>query len=252
MTSDAAADSTDPVTHVLDAVTDCAAGDAALLAEITEFRAAPHGKRADTMTSPLDRVAWPVCTPRLTLRRATPADTEATWSFRQLNAVSQWLTRAPRSLEEYRNQFEDPTSLEKTLIVELNGLAIGDLMIAIEDAWSQAEIEGAAKAQAELGWVLHPNYGGEGYATEAVEAMLRVCFEDLGLRRVTANCFADNDASSRLMDRVGMRREGRAVRDSLHRSGTWMDTLTYALLADEWTRVAMSPPQSQGRSKPTR
>jgi RimJ/RimL family protein N-acetyltransferase len=51
---------------------------------------------------------------------------------------------------------------------------------------------------------------------------------------VTANCFADNVASWRLMERVGMRRELHAVRESLHRSGKWLDGLGYALLADEW------------------
>ena len=62
-----------------------------------------------------------------------------------------------------------------------------------------------------------------GYATEAVEAALRICFEDLGLRRVTASCFTANTASYRLMERVGMRREGRTVKDALHPSGKWMD-----------------------------
>ena len=56
----------------------------------------------------------------------------------------------------------------------------------------------------------------------------------LGLRRVTAGCFAGNEPSWRLMERVGMRREAHAVRDSLHRSRGWLDGLTYALLAEEW------------------
>jgi RimJ/RimL family protein N-acetyltransferase len=67
-----------------------------------------------------------------------------------------------------------------------------------------------------------------------VREVLRVCFEDLGLRRVTAECFAENEASWRLMERVGMRRETHTVRESLHRSGEWLDGFGYALLADEW------------------
>ena len=51
---------------------------------------------------------------------------------------------------------------------------------------------------------------------------------------VLANCFADNVASSRLMERLGMRRETHALADSLHRSGEWLDSLGYALLAGEW------------------
>ena len=109
-------------------------------------------------------------------------------------------------------------------------------MLGREDAWSQREvIDQARGAQAELGWVLDPAHTGSGYATEAVRELLRYCFEDLGVRRVTASCFLDNDASWRLMERVGMRRELHAVRESLHRSGQWLDTVAYAILVDEWT-----------------
>jgi len=191
------------------------------------------------MSSPLDAITWPVRTDRLTLRPATPDDLEATWQFRRLDDVSRWLTRAPAALEEYRSQFEDPGRLAKTLVVELENLVIGDLMLQVDDAWAQAEVVGQARGvQAELGWVLHPDSGGRGYATEAVRELIRLCFEDLGLRRVTANCFAANDASWRLMERVGMRRELYTVRESLHRSGEWLDGMGYALLADEWRGIA--------------
>ncbi|MDN5771501.1 MAG: GNAT family N-acetyltransferase [Microlunatus sp.] len=73
-----------------------------------------------------------------------------------------------------------------------------------------------------------------GYRCLATRALLRVCFAELGLRRVTAGCFADNIASWRLMERLGMRREAHTIRDSLHRSGRWLDGLRYALLAEEW------------------
>ena len=117
--------------------------------------------------------------------------------------------------------FEDPDSLAKTLVVQLDSEVIGDLMLQVDDAWAQAEVaERARGVQAELGWVLHPDYAGHGYATEAVRELIRICFEDLGLRRVTASCFAANEASWRLMERVGMRREVYTVRESLHRSGS--------------------------------
>ena len=82
--------------------------------------------------------------------------------------------------------------------------------------------------------VAGPEETGKGYATEAVEAALRICFEHMGLRRVTASCFAGNTASYRLMERVGMRREAHTVKDALHPSGAWMDGYSYALLAHEW------------------
>ena len=180
-------------------------------------------------------VSWPVRTARLSIRPARADDAEATWQFRRLDSVAEWLTSAPSTLGEYRAIFEEPERLAKTLIIEKDGVIIGDLMLSVEDAWAQTEIRDRARGvQAELGWVLHPDYEGHGYATEAVRELLRICFEDLGLRRVTANCFADNTGSQRLMERVGMRRELHAVRESLHRSGRWLDGYGYALLADEW------------------
>jgi RimJ/RimL family protein N-acetyltransferase len=64
--------------------------------------------------------------------------------------------------------------------------------------------------------------------------VLRICFEDLGLRRVVAGAFADNVASLRVMARLGMRIEGRAVRGSLHRDLGWVDGVEAAILAEEW------------------
>ena len=197
----------------------------------------------ELVTSALDQIEWPRRTKRLTLRRAGAADTEATWSFRRLESVSRWITRAPQTIDEFRPQFEDPESLAKTLVIELDGVVIGDLMLRVEDAWAQAEVVDEAKqVQADLGWCLHPDHTGNGYATEAVAEMLRICFEDLGLRRITANCFADNTASWRLMERLGLRREGHAVRESLHRSGQWLDAYVYALLADEYIE-SYAPPK---------
>lgn len=187
------------------------------------------------MPSLVDDIDWPVRTERLVLRPAVPGDLEATWHIRRLEVVSRWLTRAPRTLEDYREQFSDPEHLAKSLVIELDDVVIGDLMVAVGDAWAQAEVAERAKGvQASLGWVIHPDFGGRGLATEAVQELLRICFDELGLRRVTAECFAANEPSWRLMERVGMRREVHARRESLHRSGEWLDGLGYALLADEW------------------
>ncbi|MEO2106364.1 MAG: GNAT family N-acetyltransferase [Actinomycetota bacterium] len=194
------------------------------------------------MDDPLLAVSWPCRTARLSIRRATAADVDATWAFRQLEEVNRWLTRAPASVEEYRGAFVDPDRLVATLVVELDGLVIGDLMLRVEDAWGQAEVaDRVAGVQAEIGWALHPDHVGHGYATEAVRELIRLCFEDLGLRRVTGSCFAANQASRRLMERVGMRREAHTVKDSLHRSGEWLDGMDYALLREEW---APTPPSA--------
>ena len=180
-------------------------------------------------------IAWPVTTARLSLRPATAHDAEAVWAFRRLPEVGRWMTRAPETFEAFAAVFVEPEYLAKTIVIELDGKVVGDLMLSIDTPWAQAEVaDQAVGVQAELGWVLDPAHHGHGYATEAVAELVRICFEDLGLRRVTAECFEANDASWRLMERLGMRREAHSVRSGLHRSGEWLDGLAYALLADEW------------------
>ncbi len=222
-------------------------------ATLLELRSGGRSADADSRTEPGSTPAPvlvnPLHTSRLLLRQAVAEDTDPTWEFRRLDSVSEWLTRCSDDLDSYRELFTDPARLATTIIIELRspqgdspgrtgGPVIGDLMLRREDAWAQFEIaEQARGTQAELGWVLDPGYVGRGYATEAVRELIRHCFDDLGLRRVTAGCFVDNEASWRLMERVGMRRETHAVRESLHRSGRWLDSAAYALLADEWPSV---------------
>ena len=187
------------------------------------------------MPAPLSSVPWPVRTARLSIRPATPDDLDATWEFRRRPSVAEWLTRASNDRQEYAELFLAPERLATTLVLERDGVVVGDLMIAVSDGWAQAEVAEEAKGvQAELGWVIAPEHAGQGYATEAAAALLRICFEHLGLRRVVAQCFADNEASWRVMERLGMRRETHTVRESLHRSGRWLDGFGYALLAEEW------------------
>ena len=182
-----------------------------------------------------DQLPLPVRTDRLLLRASTPADVETTWSFRRLPEVAEWLSELPPDLEAYRARFTAPERLATTLVVEHEGEVVGDLMLKREDAWAQKEVaDDAHLVQAELGWVIDPRHAGRGFATEAARELMRLCFEDLGVRRVVAYCFADNAPSWRLMERLGMRRETYAVKESLHRGRGWVDSLGYALLAEEW------------------
>lgn len=190
------------------------------------------------MPQDLSAINWPLRTERLVIRPAEPDDLEATWQIRRLPSVGHWLTSAPTEREEYAARFNDPGRLATCLVHELDGRVTGDLMLVLESPWSQAEVAGqATDVQAELGWVLDPAYEKRGLATEAVREVLRACFEELGLRRVVAHCFADNTGSWRLMERLAMRREVHTVAESLHRDGRWLDGYSYALLAEEWREL---------------
>lgn len=183
--------------------------------------------------APLDTLSWPVRTARLGIRRVTADDEGRLWAYRRLDEVSRWGSWRPVDRDDWRAILT--ARLRDLLVVELDGRVVGDLMVRVEDGWAQREVRGRARGvQAELGWALDPAAAGRGYATEAVREVLRLCFEDLGLRRVTANAFAANEASCRLAERVGMRREVHAVADSLHRDLGWIDGVGYALLEEEW------------------
>ena len=84
----------------------------------------------------------------------------------------------------------------------------------------------------EIGYELHPDYWGRGYATEAVRAAVAYGFEN-ALYRIEARIFADNEASIRVAQRVGLQYEG------THRAAVWVrgepvDVQIYALLRPEY------------------
>ena len=196
------------------------------------------------MSHPLDELAWPVRTERLFLRRPVDGDLDATWAFRRLPEVYEWLGAATVTYEAYRERYLREKRLADLIIIELDGRVIGDLMLKIEDGWAQEEVAEQGKGvHGELGWTLDPASGGRGYATEAVRALIGLSFGPLGLRRLRAACFFDNEPSWRLMERVGMRREQHAVKESLHRTKGWLDGLQYALLAEEWDAERPIPRQ---------
>jgi RimJ/RimL family protein N-acetyltransferase len=188
-----------------------------------------------TAPKPFERVAWPVRTARLSIRPVVRADFPRLFEIRAIPEVTHWLTGRPTSYDDYVERYGTPERLDSTLVVELDGTIIGDLFVGIDTPYSQVEVQDAAEgSQAAIGWLLDPAHLGHGYATEAAAEVLRICFEELGLRRVVAWAFADNAASLRLMSRLGMRIEGRTLRGSLHRELGWVDGVEAAILAEEW------------------
>jgi RimJ/RimL family protein N-acetyltransferase len=187
------------------------------------------------VTRSLDVVTWPVLTGRLTLRRPHAGDAEATFEYRRIPEVAEWLTVLPTDLAPFADRFAGPEVQDTMVILERDGEVVGELSIRLKDGWAQEEVkEQASRVEAEIGWVIAPGHQGQGYATEAARAALEICFGHLGLRRVSAGCFVENEASWRIMEKLGMRREYHSRRDGLHRTRGWLDGFEYALLADDW------------------
>lgn len=91
----------------------------------------------------------------------------------------------------------------------------------------------ASDRQGELGFAFAREYQGHGYAAEAADAILRLAFDDLGFHRVSAVVVDGNDASARLLGRLGFRQEARHV-DGAFFKGAWVTQLVFAILEDEW------------------
>ncbi|HZY69156.1 MAG TPA: GNAT family protein, partial [Devosia sp.] len=90
-----------------------------------------------------------------------------------------------------------------------------------------------ADAQGEIGYILHPDAHGQGYATEAARALTAFGFGTMRLHRIFARCDARNGRSERVMQRLGMRKEAH-FREHMQRKGRWDEELIYAILEGDW------------------
>lgn len=90
-----------------------------------------------------------------------------------------------------------------------------------------------AHSTAKLGYAIHSDHWGHGYATDAAATLLGFGFHDLGLHRITAAVGPDNTASIAVLEHLGFLREGR-LRDHVFANGAWRDSLLYSILAHEY------------------
>ncbi|HEX4444329.1 MAG TPA: GNAT family protein [Galbitalea sp.] len=180
----------------------------------------------------------PIHTDRLTIRLMTERDVDDIHSYQSREDVCRYLLFDPRTREQVAEKVAKhaaATTLEKdgdywqlALELPVTGGApsrvIGDLYFTIASL---------ANSKAEIGWSMHPDFHGNGYASEGATAVLKLAFDVLRLHRVVAELDPRNDASVALCKRLGMREEAFFVRDLWFRDD-WADTGMYAILRDEW------------------
>ncbi len=92
----------------------------------------------------------------------------------------------------------------------------------------------------ELGYVFNTSYQGQGYATESAKVLVTRAFQEWGARRVVSMCNPFNESSWRLLERLGMRREGTLLKNIYFKydeegKPIWLDTFEYGILKEEWT-----------------
>lgn len=83
--------------------------------------------------------------------------------------------------------------------------------------------------RAEIGYEMHPKYWRNGYTSEAVSEVLSYGFEAMGLTRIGAVVFIENEASNKLLQKIGFQQEG-ILRNYMYQGGDAYDTYIYSLL----------------------
>jgi len=173
--------------------------------------------------------AIPIETERLILRPLTPDDTPALLAYRADEESCRYLPFPPMDEEEIARRLReqwgrlafDAAEQSITLGITLRtGELIGDAVLFLHSPTHRT---------GEIGYVLHPDQVGKGYASEAATALLRVAFDGLGLHRVVGRLDARNSASARVLERIGMQREA-LLREDEWFKGEWSSTLIYAIL----------------------
>jgi len=91
--------------------------------------------------------------------------------------------------------------------------------------------------EGEIWYLVEPESWGKGIATEAAKHLLDLGFGELRLHRIWAACLPENPASARVLEKVGLRKEGFLVKN-LKIHGMWKSSFLYAMLAEEWSRAS--------------
>jgi RimJ/RimL family protein N-acetyltransferase len=172
-------------------------------------------------------------TQRLRLREMQASDITALYRFSLHPDLQRFEDSPPLDEHGFRQvilaviaeQAEFPRSSYYFSILQAPGDQIlGSCYVSIRDS---------EHLQAEIGYVLGPAHWNQGYATEAVQAVLDFGFTTLTMHRIFAEVLAENSASVRVLEKLGMRREAR-LRHHKYFQDRWWDSCIYALLEDEW------------------
>jgi RimJ/RimL family protein N-acetyltransferase len=90
----------------------------------------------------------------------------------------------------------------------------------------------AEHLQAELGFWIGREWWGHGYAREAAAAVIRFGFETIRLNRICAHHMLRNPAAGKVLQHIGMQREG-VLRQRVRKWGVYEDVVLYAILRDD-------------------
>lgn len=183
----------------------------------------------------------PLETERLLLRPYTNGDFPALYAMRSNADVARYLYWEPQTEDEAREMLR-----QKIASVSIS--SEGDVLAAAAEHRSSGEVVADVilhwvsreHSLAEIGYIVHPDHAGRGYATEAARPLLAVAFEILRLHRVIGRVEARNVRSARVLEKLGMRCEAHLVENEFVKD-EWQSELVYAILDREWRPSGRTP-----------
>ena len=171
-------------------------------------------------------------TERLCLRKLLKSDAEDMYEYSAMREVTKYLLWEPHLSETYtrkylsylQGRYRAGEFYDWAVVWKRTNKMIGTC------GFTRFNFESNS---AEVGYVLNPSFWGYGIAPEAVLAVMRFGFVNLGLHRIEARYMVGNDRSRRVMEKLGMKFEG-VARDSMHVKGRFVSVGTCAILCDEF------------------
>ena len=133
------------------------------------------------------------------------------------------------SIEFVNSIIEDAKQVPRTRYV----FAVTEMNTNMMIGSGEINIRDISNREGEIAYIIHPDFWGRGYATETAELLIKFGFSHLNLHRIYATCDPRNIPSSRVLEKLGMVKEGLLRKDLLIRDG-WRDSLIYGLLENEW------------------
>ncbi|KZE68870.1 acetyltransferase [Fictibacillus phosphorivorans] len=172
-------------------------------------------------------------TDNISLRELVCEDWKAIHQYASQEIVSQYQPWGPNSENDSISYVSEVIEESKKVprvrfaqaIIETNSgklIGAGELMI-----------KSIINREGEIGYIIHPDYWGKGYATEAAHLLLKLGFTNLNLHRIFATCDPRNQNSEKVLRKLGMTFEGR-IRESILLKDGWRDSLIYSMLENEW------------------
>jgi RimJ/RimL family protein N-acetyltransferase len=183
----------------------------------------------------------PLRTQRLLLRDVQPDDWRDVHGYASDPEVVKYMRWGPNTEEQSRAKVAARTlepapspRLNWELVIELKSTrhVIGGCGIRLHSTVNR---------DADIGYVLHRDYWGQGLITEAASAIIEVGFSTLRMHRIWATTDPENLRSIRVLERLGMRLEG-LLRENLWCKERWRDSALYSVLEHEWVARRASAP----------